>query len=109
MHTVKYKWSGLILVEFNDGSKEKAEAHERMMVTAAKTKTDEIPHAAIKTKTFSNAIASTSKADALTVGSGVLPAKPVNCIACEEPHPLWRGFVFRGNTTTQRAKFVAVN
>ena len=109
MHTVKNKWSRPTFLEINDWLKEKAEAHDRMKVTSAELNADEIPHAATKRKTASKVFASTSKADAPTVGHSVLPTKPASRIDCKEPHALLRCLVFRWRTPMQKVKFVADN
>ena len=109
MHTDKDKWSRPKLLDFNDWLKRKAEAHEMMKVTSLKPKADENSTAITKTKTAMKVFASTSKADAPTVGRSVLPTQPVRCTACKITQPLWRSFVFRGKTPTQRAKVVDDN
>ena len=54
-------------------------------------------------------LASTSKADAPTVGRSVLPSELGKCTDCKETHPLWRCPVLRRKTRTQKAKAVADN
>ena len=81
MDTAKKKRSPPTLLEFNNWFKEKAEADEMMKVT--KPKTDDISTAITKTKTSFKVFASTSKADAPTVGRSVLPTQPIKCTACK--------------------------
>ena len=64
MRTVGNKWSRPFLLEFNDCSKERAEAHDRLNVTSAKPKSDEFSLATAKLKTALKVFAATSNADA---------------------------------------------
>ena len=64
MHTVGNKWSHPFLLEFNDCSKERAEAHDRLNVTSAKPKSYEFSPATAKLKTALKVFAATSKSDA---------------------------------------------
>ena len=51
MHTVKKDWSRPTLLDFNEWLKDKAEAHERMNVSATKHKNDESAPSVTRTKT----------------------------------------------------------
>ena len=51
MHTVKKDWSRPTLLDFNEWLEDKAEAHERMKISAAKPKNDESAPSVTRTKT----------------------------------------------------------
>ena len=87
MHTIKNKWSRPTLLEFNDCLKENAEAHEMIKVTSLKPKSDDNLTTIASTKTALKIFASTSKADAPTIGRSVFPTQPVKYTACKETHP----------------------
>ena len=112
MHTVKKKWDRPTLLEFNEWLKDKAEAHERMKLSAGKPKTEDsnTPSNVTRTKTGAKVFASTSGSKTSTNGNQSRKTiRNSNCIVCKEKHPLWRCSVFRGKTPTQRAKLVADN
>ena len=84
MNTFKNKWSRPTLLAFNDWLTKKAEDYEQMKVTSAKPKADEIAPVITKSKTELKVLALTSKADAPTVGHGLLPTNPISCIDCKK-------------------------
>ena len=87
MHTIKNKWSRPTLLEINDWLKEKAKTHEMMKTTSLKPQSDNNFTTIASTKTALKIFASTSKADAPTVGRSVFPTQPVKYTACKETHP----------------------
>ena len=58
MHTVKKDWSRPTLLDFNEWLEDKAEAHERMKVSATKPKNDESAPSVTRTKTGAKVFAS---------------------------------------------------
>ena len=78
-----------------------------MKMTSLKPKASDNSTAITQTNNAIKVFASTSKADAPTVGRSFPLTHPVKCTACTETHPLWRCGVFRGKTQTQRTKTVA--
>ena len=109
MHTVKKDWSRPTLLEFNEWLKDKAEAHERMIISTTKPKSDESAQSVTRTKTGTKVFAATSS----STSSKESRTKPIqvqlNCNVCKDNHPLWRCRVFLDKTPTDRAKIVAEN
>ena len=109
MHTVKKDWSRPTLLDFNEWLKDKAEAHERMKVSATKLKNDESAPSVTRTKTGAKVFASAATS-ASSNGNGIKPNRvQLNCIVCKDNHPLWRCRVFLDKTPTDRAKIAAEN
>ena len=90
MHTVKKDWSRPTLFDFNEWLKDKAEAHERMKVSATKPKNDEIAQSVTRTKTGAKVFASAASSSSPN-GTGTRPNRvQPNCIVCKDAVALSR-------------------
>ena len=107
LHRQKH-WVKPNLLEFNDWLKEKAEAHDLMMNTATKARTEDTKHSVTKTKVASKAFAVnlqqkyTHKPHKSSSSTSIS-----SCIVCKGSHWLWECRFFKKRNPTQRAKFEA--
>ena len=109
MHTVKKDWSQPTLLAFNDWLKDEAEAHERIKVSTTKPKSEDSTQSVTGTKNGAEVFAAASS-NASSNGTGTKANRvQLNCIVCNDNHPLWHCRAFLDNRPTDRAKTGAEN
>ena len=108
MHTTKRNLTRPTATDFNDGLKDKAEAHERMKTSP---KNEGTPTGNVtKTKTNSKVFAATTTSTRITIATKLsTQTSQYSCVVCNDNHPLWQCQVFRKKTRTERAKDFSEN
>ena len=96
LFTVKKHWVKPTLLDLNDWSKEKAEAHDSMKPTSSKARTEDNNNSVVKTKVASRTFAANTqtKGTQRPASTSATPATP-RCIVCKGNNRIWDSRVFK--------------
>ena len=106
IHGTKH-WVKPTLLDFNDWSEQKADAHNLKKQTSTKAKTEDNTNSVVKTKVSSRKFATNTqnKGTHRSVSTSAPPPTP-RCIVCKRNHCIWEWRIIRERSSTQRANVV---